>query len=333
MDLASHALASFALARGIFPRRRWPVVLGMIFAGTLADVDLLSALFGPAAYFAARRTFTHSFIGSLVVIFLAVVFAGYLTRKQIEPLTALLLPIALAAALHVFLDLLQSEGVALLWPIHPVRFAMDWLPSVDPWILAILFAGILIPELLRLVSSEIGAKSKAPRGRNGAVVALALVVVYIGARALVRSGCVASLEPHSYHGESARSAGAFPDALSILTWHGVVETQSLLCTVEVTGAPTSRFDPESAACLHKPEASPELDAAQKTKLARQYLQAMPFPRAAVARTQDGYEVVIRSMRDFAEGETHHRVAARILLDSKSGIASEELVWVSDVRLR
>ncbi len=305
----------------------------MIFAGTVADVDLASALFGPASYFAARRTFTHSLVGTLVVIFLAVLFTRYLARKQIEPLSALLPPLALAAAFHMFLDLLQSEGVALLWPIRPARFAMNWLPSVDPWILTILVIGILVPELLRLVSSEIGAKSKAPRGRNGAIVALALIVMYTGARALFHSGSVASLEPHSYRGESARNVGAFPDALSILTWHGVVETQSLLCTVDVTGGPESRYDPESADCLHKPEASPELGAAQKTKLAREYLRVMPFPRAVVARTQDGYEVAIRSMRDLAEGETRHRVAARILLDTKAGISSEEFVWVSDVRLR
>jgi membrane-bound metal-dependent hydrolase YbcI (DUF457 family) len=333
VDIASHALTSFALARGLFPRRRWPVVVGMVFAGSLADVDLASAFVGPAAYFAGRRTFTHSVVGTLVVICLAVLFTRYFVKKQIEPLTALLAPLGAAAFLHVFLDLLQSEGVALLWPLRPTRFAMDWLPSVDPWILGLLVAGILVPELLRLVSSEIGAKLKAPRGRNGAIVALALIVVYTGARAFFHSGSVGSLDPHSYHGESARRVGAYPDALSILTWHGVVETQSLLCLVDVPGGPGSRFEPERADCLHKPEASAELEAAQKTRVAEAYLQAAPFPRAAVSKTQDGYEVVIRSMRDLAEGETRHRVAARILLDSKSGISSEELVWVTEVRLR
>ncbi|MGB7849158.1 MAG: metal-dependent hydrolase [Candidatus Acidiferrum sp.] len=333
MDIASHALASLALARGFFPRRRWPVVLGMLFAGTFADIDLASALFGPAAYFSARRTFTHSLLGTLVVIALAVLFTRYLAKKQIEPLLTLLPPLACTAGLHVLLDLFQSEGIALLWLIRPTRFATDWLPSIDAWILAILIAGILVPELFRLVSSEIGAKDKTPRGRNGAIAAFALIAVYVGARALLHSGSVASLEPHSYRGESARRVGAFPDALSIFTWHGVVETQSLLCRVEVPAGPSKSFDPESVDCLHKPEASPELDAAQKTDVARAYLRAMPFPRAAVAKTQDGYEVVLRSMRDLAEGQTRHRLAARILLDPRFGISSEDLVWASDIRLR
>jgi len=333
VDIASHALSSFALARAFFPRRRWPVVLGMLFAGTVADVDRLSALFGPAAYFAVRRTLTHSVLGTLLIIALAVLFARYLSKKQVEPLSALFPPFALAAALHIVLDLFQSEGLALLWPFRPTRFAMDWLPNIDPWILAILIAGILVPELFRLVSSEIGVKDKAPRGRNGAIVALAAITVYVGARATLHSGSVTSLEPHSYRGESARRVGAYPDAFSILTWHGVVETQSLLCQVDVPTVSGKSFDPETADCLHKPEASPELDAAQKTRVAREYLQATPFPRATVAKTQDGYEVVLRSMRDRAEGETRHRVAARILLDSKSGISSEDLVWLSDIHLR
>jgi inner membrane protein len=333
VDIATHALASYALARGFFPRRRWPLIVGMLFAGTVADIDLFSALFGPATYFAARRTYTHSLLGTLAVIALAVLFARYLTRKRPEPIPELLLPLALAAAFHVVLDLFQTEGVALLWPFRRSRFAMDWLPSLDPWILALLLAGILVPELLRLVSSEIGAKNKAPRGCNGALVALALIVVYIGARALLHSGSIASLEPHSYHGESARSVGAFPDAFSILTWHGVVETQSLVCTAEVPAGSGKGFDPESAECLHKPDASPQLGAAQKTSVAQEYLRAVPFPRAVVAKTEDGYEVLIRSMRDLAEGEIRHRVAARVLLDSRYGISSQDLVWASDVRLR
>ncbi len=305
----------------------------MLFAGTFADVDLISSLFGPAAYFAARRTFTHSLLGTLLVIVFAVLLTCYLAKEQIEPLAVLLPPLAIAAALHPLLDLFQSEGVELLWPIRPNRFAMDWLPSFDPWILAILLAGTLVPEFLRMVGSEIGVKDKNPRGRNGAIVAMSLIAVYVGGRALLHSSSVASLEPHSYGRQSARKVASFPDTLSIFTWHGVVETQSLLCQAEIPAAPGKSYDPESADCLHKPEASPELDAAQKTDIALEYVQAMPFPRAVVSKRQDGYEVVIRSMRDLAEGETRHRVAARILLDSRFGISTEELVWTADVHLR
>ena len=333
MDIATHALASFALARGFFPRRRWPTVLGTIFAGTLADIDYLSLLFGPAAYFVSRRTFTHSLLGTMVIVVIALLFARYIAKDQPEPVALILPPLAFAAFLHVALDLLQSEGAALLWPFRYQRYAGDSLPSIDLWILALLLAGILVPELFRLVTSEIGVKDKKPRGRNGAVVALALVAAYIGMRLLLHSGSVALLDPHSYKGESARRVGAFPDALSIFTWHGVVETQSFLCQVAVPAGPGRNFDPESADCLHKPEVSPELTAAQQTDVAREYVQVVPFPRAIVAHTRDGYEVVIRSMRDPAENEYRHRLAVRIVLDNRFAVSGEEFVWVNDVHVR
>lgn len=333
MDIATHALASYALARGFFHRRRWPVIAGMVFAGSFADVDLVSVLFGPAASFTAHRTYTHSLLGTLAVILLAVFFTRYLAKKQPESIPTLLWPLGFAAGFHVLLDLLQSEGVGVLWPFRSSRYALDWLPSIDPWILVLLLAGILLPELLRLVSSEIGAKNKSPRGRNGAIVALSLILVYIGVRALLHSGSTAALEPHSYRGESARRVGAFPDTFSILNWHGVVETQSLICAVEVPAGPGKSFDPESAECLHKPEPSPELDAAQRTSVARKYLSAVPFPRAVVAKTEDGYEVVIRSMRDLAEGEIRHGIAVRILVDSNFGVSAQEFAWTRDIRVR
>ena len=333
MDITAHALASYALTRGFFPRRRWPIAVGMLVAGTLADLDLLSAAFGPSAYFAAHRTYTHSIAGTLLILLVVSLFTRFLDKKQTESFGGLLLPIAVAAGSHVVLDLLQSEGIALLWPFRSARFALDWLPNIDPWILAILLSGILFPELLRLVSSEIGAKDKTPRGRNGAIVALVLIAVYLGGRALLHSSAVTSLDPHSYHGESARRVGAFPDALSLLSWHGVVETESLFCLAEVPVGPGRTFDPENVDCLHKPEPSRELEAAQKTTVAKEYITAVPFPRAIVATTQNGYEVVIRSMRDIAEDEVRHRVAARILLDPNFSVASQELVWAGDVHLR
>jgi membrane-bound metal-dependent hydrolase YbcI (DUF457 family) len=333
VDIATHALASLALARGFFPRRRWPTVLGMVFAGTVADVDWLSALFGPAAYFTCRRTFTHSVIGTLAVIALSVFFVRYIGKKQPEVLSAVLPALAIAALLHVVLDCLQSEGVAPFSPFTAKRYAADCLPTIDLWIIALLLAGILIPELLRLVTSEIGVKDKRPRGGNGALVALILIAAYVGVRVLLHVGSIASLDPHSYKGESARRVGAYPDTLSPFRWHGVVETQSFLCQAVVPAGFGKGFDPESAVCLHKPEPSPELDAAQKTDVAREYLQVMPFPRAIVARTQDGYEIMVLSMRDVAEQETSHRLAARIDLDPRFGVASEEFVWLKDVRAR
>lgn len=333
MDIATHVLTSFALARGFFPRKGWPLTVGMLVAGTLADADLLSIFFGPAAYLAAHRTWTHSLPGTIVVIAIAAFLTRRLETAKKNPLEIILVAMACSAVAHVLLDFYQSEGVMLLWPLRTARFQTDWLPGIDGWILALLLAGILLPELFGLVGSEIGAKDKNPRGRNGAIVALALIAAYIGARGILHASSVALLEPRSYHGESPRRMGSFPDSLSIFTWHGVVETESLICLVDVPVVVGKGFDSEAAECLHKPEPSPELIAAEATATVKKYLEVARFPRAAVAKTEDGHEVAIRSMRDQAEAETSHRVAAQIMMDGKYKVLSQELIWAKDLRLK
>jgi inner membrane protein len=354
VDPATHALTSLALARGIFPRRPWWFALGMVLAGTIADVDLLSVFFGPGAYLSARHTFTHSILGTVVVIAVAVGIAYLLggkkrpSRKRIRDaenalqkaaatkdagIARLLVAATLAAVAHVLMDVCTPAGVALLWPWHETRFAWDWLPGVDTWILAILLAGILLPELFGLVGSEIGAKERAPRGRNGAIAALLLALVYVGARATLHGNAVAQMDAHTYRGELPRRLAAFADPLSLVTWHGVVETSTQICTVSVSAAEGTRFDPESGVCVHKPGDSPALAAAEQTNATKKFLQAARFPKASVGTTEDGMEVVVRDVRNSAEDEKRFAVAVRVLLDRKGQVTNQQMLWASDVLLK
>jgi membrane-bound metal-dependent hydrolase YbcI (DUF457 family) len=333
MDIATHALTSFALTRGFFPRRGWPVFAGMLIAGTMADVDQISVFFGPAAYLAAHRTWTHSLLATLVITGIAAAMVTFLDKaKKLRRVTILVATFA-AAAIHIVLDLFPSAGETLLWPLRSTRFAADYLPSIDPWVLALLLAGILLPELFRLVGSEIGARDKAPRGRKGAVIALALMAAYISARGILHGEATGALDARSYRGESPRRVGAFPDTLSLLTWHGIAETQSFICLTDVPVRSGTQFDAEAANCQHKPEFSPALDMVQKTRVAQEFLQSARFPRATVEKTQDGFEVVIRSLRDAVEQDTSRSVAARIVLDAKPKVFSEEFVWANKLRVR
>lgn len=333
MGIVTHALLSLALARGFFARRGWPVLAGMLVAGTLADVDLISEWFGPAAYLAGRRTFTHSLLGTIVIIAIAAWIAHAFDGKRRETWKGILAATSCTAIAHLLFDFCQSGGIALLWPFHGTRYALDWLPQVDPWILLLLLGGVVVPEFFLLVSLEIGAKDKRPRGRNGALVALVLIGIYVGARGVLHFNSVALLEPRAYRGESPRREEAYAESFSLLTWHGVVETQSYLCLIDVPATSGDSFDPESATCLHKPEESPVLTAVQQSAVGRKFLSAARMPRAAVDKTEGGYEVIIRDLRDVAEKETRHRVVARIWLDSGSHIVSEQLGWAGEAHLR
>jgi inner membrane protein len=343
VDPATHALTSFALVRGLFPRRPWWFVVGVVLAGTIADLDLLSTLVGPNAYLYSRDTFTHSLLGTVAVVALAF-SAMRLMRGKRRPLqkapaakdegfASFLLAAAFAAVLHVLLDVCTSAGVVLLWPWREIRFAWDWLPRIDPWILALLLAGILLPELFGLVGSEIGTKNGAPRGRSGALAVLVLVLIYVGARAALHENAIAQLDAHTYRGESPRRLAAFADPVSLITWHGVVETAAQICSVDVPAAASARFDPESGLCVHKPEDSALVQAAQRSAVVKKFLEAARFPKASVGTTVDGTEVAIRDARDSAEDGKRFTVAVRVLLDRNGRITSQELLWASEARLR
>jgi membrane-bound metal-dependent hydrolase YbcI (DUF457 family) len=317
----------------------------------------LSNYFGPSAFLTWHSTFTHSILLAVIIsgVFPAILLAAVLwgglgidvklqkdeaipddprpirNRALRNVLAPLFLVAFLAALLHIAMDACQSGGVALFWPISARRFAANWLPGIDPWILSILVAAIALPELLHLVGSEIGAKAKKPRGQTGAVVGLALVLLYVGVRATLHSNALATMESRTFHGETPRRASAFPESLSLLTWHGIVETDSALNEIDVNAASSNTFDPDASLRIFKPEPSPTLDAARNTSDARRFLQMSQIPKASLEKTEAGYVVVLRDLRYAATGEIQHEVAALIELDLNNKVTSQELMWARNLR--
>jgi inner membrane protein len=343
VDLVTHALASFAVARGFFPRSGKVALVSAVLVGCAADIDWLSQYWGPSNFLAWHDTYTHSILA--ILFFLAAIPSFPVARHYLRvgrEIVGIPLPAGTlwagtfgacmcAGLLHIAMDACQSYGVTLLLPFSARRFAADWLPPIDPWILTILITCIAMPELLRLVSSEIGAKDKRPRGRTGAIIGLALVLIYIGARATLHSNVMALLESRTFHGETPRRVSAFPESLSILTWRGIVETESALNEIDVDAASADAFDADSSVRQFKPDPSPALDAARNTTVALRFLATAQIPKASLEKTEAGYVVVLRDLRYAAAGETAHEIAAVIELDPTNKVTSQGLIWARDLR--
>jgi hypothetical protein len=180
--------------------------------------------------------------------------------------------------------------------------------------------------LLALVTEEIGAKSKGPRGRVGAILALALVFIYIGTRFILHGSAVAMMDARTYRRELPRRVGAFAESDSPLHWHGIVETERAFYDLDVDLTPGASFNPDSAVVSYKPEMSPALEAAQKTDAARHFLQAAKFPKATVEKTATGYRVQIRDLGEQRDARPGPRVIAIIETDATARVINEELAW-------
>jgi len=329
VDPITHGLASYVLKRAAFPRLARPATLAMVIAGMIADLDGQSARFGPSAFLTFYRTYFHSLLAA--ILFSLLVTLPFLLRKppsaekQNSPPVIFLAGLS-ASVLHLLMDLCQSAGVELFWPFSPRRFALDWVAHLDLWVLGILLAGILLPTLSGLVTDEIGAKSKGPKGRIGASVALAAMVLYFGARAILHSNAVAAAQSRTYRGESPRRVAAFAESGSPFRWHGIIETESALHEVEVEVGPAANFDPDSARTSYKPEPSLALDAARSTAVARQFLQAARFPKASVEKTPDGFQITLRDFPYTRDVRSGLRVQATIDTDLAGKILSQQLTW-------
>src|SRR6267378_2778632 len=321
MDPLTHALASYSLKRAAFPRVTRSVTIAMLIAGTIADIDSLSKLAGPSAFLTFYRTYFHSLLAALLfslLVTLPLLLRKHRpTEKQTSPLPIFLAALA-AAVLHLLVE--------LFWPFSARRFALDWVAPLDLCILGILLAGILLPALSGLVTEEIGAKSKGPRGRVGATLALATMILYVVLRFVLHGNGLAAMESRTYRGESPRKAAAFPESGSPFRWHGIVETDRALHDVEMEVGPTASFDPDSAVTSYKPEPSPALDAARDSAVARRFLQAARFPKATVEKTPEGFHIILRALPYSRDVTSGLRVHALIETDPSGKILSQELAW-------
>jgi membrane-bound metal-dependent hydrolase YbcI (DUF457 family) len=328
VDPLTHGLASLAVQRGFFPRASWRTVLAIVLAGVIADVDSFSASFGPLAYLRWHRTATHSLLFVLVLAFAAFLFSK--TRLYSETLIPWKgfswVPILAAAALHLLMDVLQPGAIDPLWPFSPKRISLDIVPAIDPWLLLILAAAILLPELLHLVSDEIGSRVKRPRGRNGAIAGLALALIYFGLRALFHGNVLGTLEARTVAGEMPHRVAAYPDSVSPFLWHSIVETESALHLVTLRTFGGDATYASGITTLRKPEPSPVLSAAQTSPAAISFLQIARFPKAVVQKETEGYSVEIRDLKDIATESNSHTIAAEINLDRSAKVVSSELQW-------
>jgi inner membrane protein len=336
MEPVTHLLTSVALARtGLARASRlgFPMV---VLGGLLPELDVLVALGGASASFTASRTLTHSLTGTATLSAIAAGAFWWAGRRHAAAPVRYLRALALCAAgaaLHLLLDMATPYGVQLLWPFRANWAARGLAGEVDPWILIVLVAGLLLPALFRMVTEEIGARP-AERGRQRAAIAvLAVLALYFGGRYLLQDQALGLLGSRMYHGATPQVAGAFPLGASPLRWRGVVVTENTIEIVEVPLGPGALFDADRSRTYFKPDPSPVLEAATSTETMRRFLQFARFPSASVERLPQGYRVTLRDLRLSPRTAPllHDEFIAVVELDENARVLDEGIRYASDER--
>ncbi len=139
MDPLTHSLAGILVSKA-FPKRKAALATAL-FAANAPDLDYVTYLFGTDVFIRYHRGITHG-IGGLVLFSLIMGMAMYVFSRR-GFLFYLLLSLA-GYGSHIVLDLLNRYPLRLLSPFDWSKYSLDVLVVVDPYITAVLLAGVVL---------------------------------------------------------------------------------------------------------------------------------------------------------------------------------------------
>jgi inner membrane protein len=315
LDPVTHLLTGACLGRSGFNRKTALATVTMVLAAEAADLDVLWEVKGSIEGLQHHRGITHSFAGVpfVAAFVLGLVYLLHRFRSRSRPPRAnpaspgLRLPVrwgflyfcAVVAALsHLLLDYTTSYGIRLFEPFNFRWYSWDIVSIVEPLMLLALVLGLAIPAFLGLIGSEIGVRSKGPRGRTGAIIALICVVVIWGVRDYQHRRALTAMNSFLYHGAQPERLAAYPYMINPFRWHGVVETAAFFETVPVNSAgPDVGFD--DGIQYYKPPVTAPMQAAKASYFGRVYLDWATFPyvqQEDFERGAEGYLVQFQDLR-------------------------------------
>lgn len=283
----------------------------LLLAANAPDIDVISAAGGRLAYLRYHRYLTHALIVAPVMALLCVLAVRLATRKPLRWRKAF--PVALVGvASHLALDFTNVYGIRLLLPFSERWLRLDITPVIDPWIWAIL----LIPAIAWVTARFATGGGSSRAGRAAAILALALLGLYEGARGVLHQRALAILEAKAYPGPAPLRVAAFPaGALDPLQWRGLAASESayIVFHLDLRGP----FDPTATTVFRQAEKSAALDKAARLPDFRDFLRFTQFPLWTVIPLSDppgGARVELSDMRFGGPGKGF---AVAAILDAES----------------
>ncbi len=335
MEPITHFLTGACLARAGFNRKTALATATMTLAAEAPDIDVISSFKSPVFGFAHHRGFTHSFLGLFLVqaVVVGLVYSIWRIRGRklndpsLPPRWGLLFGLAYVAGLtHILLDFTNNYGVRPFWPFWEKWYSWDIVFIVEPIILILLVAGLVLPAFSSLINDEIGVRSKGPQGRLAASVALIGMVALWGIRDYEHRRAVGALQSRTYDGADPIRASAYPYWLNPFKWYGVVETQDFFASSLVDSSKPEVDSEGRMRIRRKPEETPATLAAKGSYLGRVYLDWAKYPITETEQSdsfQSVYIVRFRDLRyDYPEQIGRGALGASVQLDRDLKVIAE-----------
>lgn len=301
MDNLTHTLVGLMMSRGGLDRGQKRMPLMLMLAANAPDLDAYSFFNDPVGYIDVHRGYTHSLALAplMALVPLAIVHAATRTRPTLWNWFAC----TLVVLSHLALDWTNVYGVRLLLP-----FSGDWLHAditnvVDPLIWLLLMICLIVPSILGLVTSEIGAKNTMGLKRGWAWLAILALLSYEGWRWNSHERVVGALNSLLYMDEPAKNVYAFPDSFGTLRWRGLVEGETFFYEMPVDSA--GNFNMRDAKLDYKIGHSRLVDAARTTRTFQVFERFNQVPFWRISPLVDVSRVELMDLRfgTFTRGNT------------------------------
>ena len=307
----------------------------MTLAAEAPDIDILGNFKDPVFGFAHHRGFTHSFLGLFLVQAAVVGFMYAVWRMRgrkvkdpdLPPRWGLLFVVAYIAGLtHILLDFTNNYGVRPFWPFWEKWYSWDIVFIVEPVILVLLVAGLVLPAFFSLINDEIGVRPKSSQGSLAATLALLGMLALWGVRDYEHRRAVNALQARIYDGADPIRVSAYPSWLNPFRWYGVVETQDFFATMMVDSS-IPEADPSGQMQIRrKPEETSVTLAAKGSYLGRVYLDWAQYPVAEteqVGSPRAAYIVRFRDLRYYDPNQTRRNLlGASVAIDRNLNVVRE-----------
>jgi inner membrane protein len=332
LEPLTHFLTGACIGRAGLNRKTALATVTLVLSAEAPDLDVLAYFKGPVYGFAHHRGITHTLVGvpmiaALVVVVVWGVYSLWHRRRKPAnpPRWGLLFWFACLGGLsHILLDFTNNYGVRPFSPFYPRWYSWDIVFIVEPVLWVILVAGLALPALFRLISEEIGAKGRGPRGQVGAILALAGMLAVWGIRDFEHRHALAAMQARLYDGAAPIRLSAYPYWVNPFKWMGVVETRDFFQTMHVDSLAPDVDPDNEAKTYYKPEETPVTLAAKKSYLGQVYLDWAHYPLTETEKLQDppGYVVRFFDLRFMYPERQERPLSSRVVLNDKLQVVAE-----------
>ncbi|MGH9465977.1 MAG: metal-dependent hydrolase [Terriglobales bacterium] len=331
MDIVTNTLVGIALSRILFKKRVAYATLGLIVAVNLPDLDVLYSWPG-IRYVEFHAGVLHSVwmlpVWAVLIAYGLRRFALW-RKKPVPGWGAGIALGALGVAAHLVLDLCGTFGVRLLAPFSQRWFALDWLPSYDPWLWLILAAFLAAPMLLDLVTAEVGVHQRSAH-RVSAAIGLILAAAWIGLRARQHQAATSILETKQmaemYEGQKPTRWAAFPITNTPFSWSAVVDLPNNYLVASVA-APwdTNQTTVRPMRSYLKQPRTPAMADADDSHTGKIFMAFARFPYASDQREASLSLISMTDMR-YAQGYQRPSMHADVVLNGGMQVIREDFRW-------